>query len=141
MERERVSLMQSSSPSHPTWRRWLGILALLGLLLLVWWPRPVWGDSLATPGVASGESLFANHCAGCHLNGGNIQRRGKTLKLQALERNGITGPEAIAAIASAGLGQMSGYGEVLGPGGSEAVAGWVWQQAQRSWAAPARPTT
>nr|WP_255102042.1 MULTISPECIES: c-type cytochrome [unclassified Synechococcus] len=100
---------------------------------MVWWPRPVWGDSLATPDMASGESLFENHCAGCHINGGNILRRGKTLKLQALERNGITGPEAIAAIASAGLGQMSGYGEVLGPGGSEAVAGWVWQQAQRNW--------
>ncbi len=111
-------------------------MALLGLLLLLWWPRPVWGG---TPGV-SGESLFENHCSGCHINGGNILRRGKTLKLKVLERNGITGPGAIAAIASAGLGQMSGYGEVLGPGGAEAVAAWVWQQALGNWPATPPPS-
>ncbi|MCP9825530.1 c-type cytochrome [Synechococcus sp. EJ6-Ellesmere] len=129
-----MSSMQASSPGPQAWRRWLGFLALLGLLLLIWWPRPVWGESPA----ASGESLFANHCAGCHINGGNILRRGKTLKLKALERNGITGPGAIAAIASAGLGQMSGYGEVLGPGGPEAVGGWGGQQALGDWAAEAK---
>ncbi|MCT0219780.1 c-type cytochrome [Synechococcus sp. CS-1329] len=122
-----MSSLQSLPCSPPAWRRWLGFLVLIGLVLLLWWPRPAWG--------ASGESLFANHCAGCHINGGNILRRGKTLKLKALERNGISGPEAIAAIASAGLGQMSGYGEVLGPGGAEAVADWVWQQAQLNWIA------
>jgi cytochrome c6 len=126
-----MSSLQSVSSGPSPWRRWLGFLALLGLVLLLWWPRPAWG--------ASGGSLFDNHCAGCHINGGNILRRGKTLKLKALERNGITGPEAIAAIAAAGLGQMSGYGEVLGPGGPEAVADWVWQQAQLNWAASTKP--
>lgn len=124
--------MHTPTSGPPAWRRWLGFLALIGLLLLLWWPRPVWGDTAAV----SGESLFANHCAGCHINGGNILRRGKTLKLRVLERNGITGPEAIATIASAGLGQMSGYGEVLGAGGAEAVAVWVWQQALQNWASP-----
>jgi cytochrome c6 len=126
-----MSSLQSVSCGPSPWRRWLGFLALLGLVLLLWWPRPAWG--------ASGESLFGNHCAGCHINGGNILRRGKTLKLKALERNGITGPEAIAAIAAAGLGQMSGYGEVLGPGGPEAVADWVWRQAQLNWAPSTKP--
>lgn len=82
---------------------------------------------------SGGAALFRNHCAGCHVNGGNIIRRGRTLKLKALERNGIDGPEAIAAIASAGVGQMGGYGEELGEGGPEAVAAWVWQQAQAGW--------
>jgi cytochrome c6 len=77
--------------------------------------------------------LFANHCAGCHVNGGNIIRRGKNLHLAALERNGIDGPERIAVIAAAGQGQMSGYAAVLGEGGAEAVAGYVWQQAQLDW--------
>ncbi|MDM7937287.1 MAG: c-type cytochrome [Cyanobium sp. CZS 48M] len=126
-----MTSLQTVSSGPSAWRRWLGFLALFGLVLLLWWPRPAWG--------ASGESLFANHCAGCHINGGNILRRGKTLKLKALERNGITGPEAIAAIAAAGLGQMSGYGEVLGPGGPEAVADWVWQQAQLNWPAATKP--
>ncbi|KEF42003.1 MAG: hypothetical protein ER33_08390 [Cyanobium sp. CACIAM 14] len=80
-----------------------------------------------------GDELFVAHCAGCHVNGGNIIRRGKTLKLAALARNGIDGPEAIAPIAAAGVGQMGGYGEVLGPDGPEAVAAWVWQQALEGW--------
>ncbi len=81
----------------------------------------------------SGASLFEAHCVGCHRNGGNIVRRGKTLKLAALERNGITGPEAIAAIAANGLGRMGAYGDRLGDGGPEMVAAWVWQQALRDW--------
>lgn len=80
-----------------------------------------------------GGELFANHCAGCHVNGGNIIRRGKTLRLAALERNGIHDAQRIAAIAAVGLGQMSGYGGVLGEGGPEAVADYVWQQAQLDW--------
>ena len=61
---------------------------------------------------------------------------GKTLKLKALERNGIQGPLEIAMIATEGRGQMSGYGEVLGEGGAEAVAEWIWQQAQNEWSSP-----
>lgn len=81
----------------------------------------------------SGEQLFAQHCSGCHVNGGNIIRRGRTLKLAALQRQGIEGPEAIAAIAAGGIGQMGGYAAVLGEGGPEAVAAYVWQQALAGW--------
>ncbi len=81
----------------------------------------------------SGEELFNNHCAGCHLNGGNLVRRGKTLKLAALNRNGITTQESIAIIARKGIGIMSGYEEVLGPEGDQKVAKWVFDQAQKAW--------
>jgi len=96
-------------------------LALLGLLLTL---------VLAVP---DGAALFQQHCVGCHVNGGNIIRRNKTLRLAALERNGIVEAAAISAIAADGLGSMGGYGEVLGPGGADAVGGWVWQQAQEGW--------
>lgn len=102
-------------------------LVLLALVVLVFWPRAAWAGEL------SGAQLFQNHCAGCHVNGGNILRRSKTLKLAALERNGITGPGAIATIAAQGRGQMSGYAAVLGDGGAEAVAAYVWAQAQAGW--------
>ena len=110
-------------------------LVLLALVVLVFWPRPAWAVELSggAPGGVSGVQLFQNHCAGCHVNGGNILRRSKTLKLAALERNGITGPGAIATIAAQGRGQMSGYGAVLGDGGAEAVAAYVWGQAQAGW--------
>ena len=97
---------------------------LLAALLLLLSPATAWAD---------GAQLFEQHCAGCHVNGGNIIRRGKTLKLAALERQGVASPEAIAAIAAAGVGQMGGYGSVLGDQGTEQVAQWVWDQAQAGW--------
>lgn len=101
-----------------------GLIALA--LLLGIWARPALAET-------DGANLFEAHCAGCHLNGGNIIRRGKTLKLKALERYGIHGPVDIAMIATEGRGQMSGYGEVLGADGAEAVAEWIWQQVQSDW--------
>ena len=92
--------------------------------------------ALALPSAAfasTGNELFQSHCAACHLNGGNIIRRGKTLKLAALERQGMASQEAIAAIAAQGQGQMSGYLEALGEDGVQQVAEWVWQQSQAGW--------
>jgi cytochrome c6 len=105
------------------WRR-LGAALLAGLVALMLWP----GVALA-----DGAQLFEQHCAGCHMNGGNIIRRGKTLKLAALERQGLASEQAIAAIAAEGRGQMSGYAAVLGEQGSQEVAAWVWQQALANW--------
>ena len=81
----------------------------------------------------SGENLFKNNCAGCHINGGNIIRRSKNLKLSSLKRNGIDSPEAIAKIARQGVGIMSGYEDELGDNGDQIVANWVWEQAQKAW--------
>lgn len=120
------------NPHKPMHGRWRVVLAFLAALLLGWlilWPRPALG--LIEP--ASGPALFAQHCAGCHVNGGNVIRRGKTLRLAALRRAGLEGPDAVARVAANGQGQMGGYGEVLGPGGAEAVGAWVWQQALADW--------
>ena len=80
-----------------------------------------------------GESLFKHNCAGCHINGGNIIRRSKNLKISSLKRNGIDNPEAIAKIARQGVGIMSGYEDELGDNGDQIVANWVWEQAQKAW--------
>jgi len=81
----------------------------------------------------SGQDLFISHCAGCHVNGGNIIRRGKTLRLSALKRNGVDSQEEIAKIAREGIGIMSGYKNVLGEGGDKQVAIWIFEQAQNAW--------
>jgi len=60
-------------------------------------------------------------------------RRDRTLKLKALQRRGIDGPEAIALIAAEGIGRMDGYAKVLGPDGPEKVGAWVWKQALENW--------
>ena len=104
--------------------------ALWGLLIALLLGLGPAGPVLAAP---TGASLFETHCAGCHVNGGNIVRRGRTLRLAALERQGLASEAAIAAIAAGGVGQMSGYVGVLGEDGVAAVAAWVWQQAQADW--------
>ena len=80
-----------------------------------------------------GENLFKHNCVGCHINGGNIIRRSKNLKISSLKRNGIDNPEAIAKIARQGVGIMSGYEDELGDNGDQIVANWVWEQAQKAW--------
>tara|TARA_B100000700_G_C14267059_1_gene499723 strand:- start:95 stop:478 length:384 start_codon:yes stop_codon:yes gene_type:complete len=82
---------------------------------------------------SQGEKLFIQHCSGCHINGGNIIRRNKTLKLSALKRNGIDSPEEIAKIARLGIGSMNGYKKVLGDKGDQIVADWIWEQSQKAW--------
>lgn len=126
---------QPGTMRAPAWAAALlaGLLATL-LAIALFWPPPAWGAAAAeTDSLRRGAQLFEAHCVGCHVNGGNIIRRGKTLRLQALERRGLADPQAIARVAAEGIGSMSGYGTVLGEGGAEDVAGWVWQQAQAGW--------
>ena len=97
------------------------------------------GTAAAAASLAAGAQLFEAHCVGCHVQGGNVIRRGRTLKLAALERADLASPEAITRVASEGLGQMSGYGSVLGAQGADQVAAWVWQQALAGWPRAPRP--
>ncbi len=101
----------------------LGVLVLTALVQ----PPPAWAVA------PEAERLFENTCAGCHPHGGNIIRRGQTLRLDALQRRGLASQTAIAAVVADGLGQMGGYGTVLGDEGVRSVAEWVWQQAQAGW--------
>ena len=104
------------------------LLAGTLVVIALFWQGP------AARGISgSGEQLFDLHCAGCHPNGGNIIRRGRTLKLKALEKRELNNPEAIAQIAREGIGQMSGYADALGEGNDNVVAEWIWQQAQNAW--------
>lgn len=119
--------------------RWAWARLLGGLLLsiaLVATAAPVMaaeGPAADLSRLQAGAALFEAHCVGCHIQGGNVIRRGKTLKLPALEKAGLADPEAIARIAAAGVGQMSGYGTVLGEEGAAEVAEWIWLQALAGW--------
>ncbi len=110
----------------------LGKLGLnLGLsLLLVWsigWALPVLADS------ENGSKLFELNCAGCHINGGNIVRRGKNLKLKTLEKNQVNTLDAIATLVTNGKGNMSAYRDRLSPAEITAVSAFVLEQAQQGW--------
>jgi cytochrome c6 len=77
--------------------------------------------------------LFEMHCAGCHINGGNIIRRGKTLKQAALKRNGYDSIAAITEIVENGKGNMSAYRDRLSAAQIETIATYVFDQAERGW--------
>ena len=102
----------------------------ISLVIILFFSFPINTFSLE---VNEGENIFMKNCSSCHMNGGNIIRRGKTLKLKALKKNGLISPEDIAKVAREGTGIMSGYSEAIGEGGDQLVALWIWEQAQNAW--------
>lgn len=109
-------------------KRMLGILLALWMLATVGFAAPAWAESLT-----DGAQLFEIHCVGCHVNGGNIVRRGKTLKQKALEKNQMDTLAAVEAIVTHGKGVMSAYENRLTPAEIEAVSAYVLERAAHDW--------
>ena len=80
-----------------------------------------------------GAKVFKANCAGCHIKGGNIVRRGKNLKSKALRRNKVDTQEAVASLVTNGKGIMSAYGDKLTDAEIEAVSSYVLQRAAENW--------
>jgi len=83
--------------------------------------------------IANGEQIFSVHCAGCHINGGNIVRRGKNLQKKALKKYGMDSLEAVAAIVTNGKNNMSAYKDRLSAQEIQEVAAYVLEQAEKGW--------
>ncbi|RCJ18224.1 cytochrome C6 [Nostoc minutum NIES-26] len=81
----------------------------------------------------NGAEIFSVHCAGCHINGGNIVRRGKNLKKKALKKYGMNSIEAIASIVTNGKNNMSAYKDRLSEEQIQDVAAYVLEQADKDW--------
>ncbi|WP_017314687.1 cytochrome c6 PetJ [Mastigocladopsis repens] len=82
---------------------------------------------------ANGEKIFSVQCAGCHINGSNIVRRGKNLKLKALKKYSMDSIEAISSIVANGKNNMSAYKDRLSEQEIQDVAAYVLEQAQKGW--------
>lgn len=78
-------------------------------------------------------AIFTNNCAGCHLNGGNIVRRGKNLKEKALKRYGMDSIEAISQLVTNGKNAMPAYKDRLTEQQIVDVSAYVLEQAQKGW--------
>lgn len=112
---------------------------------LLWGLGGMWGVilglGLMSPSIAlavpimeaSPAALFEFHCAGCHPNGSNIVRRGKSLQPQALKRHGVDSVAAITTLITQGKGLMSAYGDRLTPAEIQTLAEYVWQRSQDHW--------
>ncbi|WP_416673673.1 c-type cytochrome [Egbenema bharatensis] len=111
----------------------VGSIALTVLVSGLWWVL-LW---VSAPAVAAdlkqGAQVFEVHCVGCHVNGGNIVRRGKNLKLKTLQRNGYDSIETISQLVANGKGLMSAYGDRLSDTEIESVAAYVLDRAEQGW--------
>ena len=81
----------------------------------------------------SGAAVFKANCAGCHVNGGNIVRRGKNLKIKALHKNKVDTHEAVVSLVTNGKGIMSAYGDKLTPEEISEVSTYVLNRAEQNW--------
>ena len=81
----------------------------------------------------SGAKIFQANCAGCHANGGNIVRRGKNLKLKALQRNHVDNLDAAIELVTNGKNNMSAYKDRLSPQEIELVSTYVLERAANNW--------
>jgi cytochrome c6 len=86
-----------------------------------------------TPDLVQGAQIFEAQCAGCHVGGGNIVRRGKNLKLKTLQKNQVDTVAAIAALVTAGKGNMSAYGDRISAMEINTVSAYVLNQAEQGW--------
>ena len=126
-------------------KKWLVRMAVLMVCFLgIWGLTP---DAIAAPSpdavvldaaapnaaAPDAAALFETNCAGCHPQGGNIIRRGKSLKLKALEKNGLETEAAIASLITLGKNNMSAYGDKLSADEIAALSQYVWEQAQQGW--------
>ncbi len=104
------------------------ILTLFVLLLLIIYPTSAIAEEMI-----DSSKLFTVHCAGCHLNGNNIIRRGKNLKLRALKRNKVDNLDAIINLVTYGKNNMSSYEERLTQDEIKLVSQYVLEQAKNNW--------
>ena len=103
-------------------------LLLIFVLLIVLNIQPAYADD-----IGAGTKIFEANCAGCHINGGNIVRRGKNLFKKALKRNGMDSIEAITEIVTNGKNNMPAYKDKLTAPEIQEVATYVLQQAENNW--------
>ncbi|OKH38512.1 cytochrome C6 [Calothrix sp. HK-06] len=103
-------------------------LVVIVLLLIVITIQPVYAED-----IGAGSKIFEANCAGCHINGGNIVRRGKNLFKKALKRNGMDSIEAITELVTNGKNNMPAYKDRLTVPEIQDVATYVLQQAENNW--------
>ena len=103
-------------------------------IAIVFFFTPV-ASAIAVPitNLDNGAAVFKANCAGCHINGGNIVRRGKNLKLKTLHKRHVDTEEAIATLVTNGKGLMSAYGDKLTPEEIASVSAYVLQRAEQNW--------
>ncbi len=112
--------------------KFLFVLPLITLIII--FQNSLQGRYLLASDVKSGDTIFKNVCAGCHVRGGSVVLKGsKSLKLEDLEKRGIADVGSIAKIANEGIGYMKGYKHKLKEGEDMILSQWIIQQSENGW--------
>ncbi|WP_373536276.1 c-type cytochrome [Microcoleus sp.] len=90
-------------------------------------------DTATTPATATPAEVFSANCAGCHINGGNIIRRGKNLKQKALKKYDMDSLDNISNLVTNGKGIMPAYKDRLSEQQIIDVSAYVLSQAETDW--------
>ncbi|MEG4516980.1 MULTISPECIES: c-type cytochrome [unclassified Microcoleus] len=88
-------------------------------------------DTAKNPTTAA--EVFTANCAGCHINGSNIIRRGKNLKQKALKKYGMDSIANISNLVTNGKGIMPAYKDRLSQQQIIDVSAYVLSQAETDW--------
>ncbi|MEG4500468.1 c-type cytochrome [Microcoleus sp. F10-C6] len=88
-------------------------------------------DTATNPATAA--EVFTANCAGCHINGSNIIRRGKNLKQKALKKYGMDSIANISNLVTNGKGIMPAYKDRLSEQQIIDVSAYVLSQAETDW--------
>ncbi|MGF1673737.1 MAG: cytochrome c6 PetJ [Rivularia sp. (in: cyanobacteria)] len=107
--------------------------SIIELVLLTFFLLIICLQQAAFADTADGAKIFAANCAGCHINGGNIIRRGKNLQMKALKKYNMDSIEAISDIVTYGKNNMSAYKDRLSESEIQTVASYVLNQAENNW--------
>ena len=106
-------------------------IVAIALVVLLTTVNPLLADTVTN--LDRGAAVFKANCAGCHVKGGNIVRRGKNLKSKALHRNKVDTHEAVVSLVTNGKGIMSAYGDKLTPEQIADVSAYVLHRAETGW--------
>ncbi|MBE9179207.1 c-type cytochrome [Oculatella sp. LEGE 06141] len=83
--------------------------------------------------LGNGARVFTNNCASCHMGGGNVVNRAKTLKQEALEQYGMASEDAIKTQVTQGKNAMPAFKGRLSAQQIEDVAAYVFDQSAKGW--------
>lgn len=114
-------------------------LSILTLVFLEISLNPQTALADTTPATATAAEVFSLNCAGCHINGGNIIRRGKNLKQKALKRYGMDSIANIANLVANGKNIMPAYKDRLSEQQILDVSAYVLSQAENDWKEGLKP--
>jgi len=83
--------------------------------------------------IEEGEKIFTANCAACHAGGNNVIMPAKTLKIEDLEKYGMSNIDSIKTQVTNGKNAMPSFQGRLNTDDIDNVANYVLSQSKAGW--------